>query len=58
MEDALKLINQTKLAKLCGWSKSYLSQKLSGSKPMNESDKTKIKSGIEKIIKQLQTIEL
>lgn len=58
MNEQLKLINQTKLAKMCGWSKSYLSQKLSGTKPMTESDKIKIKSGIEQIIEQLKGINL
>lgn len=58
MNEQLKLINQTKLAKICGWSKSYLSQKLSGTKPMTEADRTKIKAGIDNIITQLQEVQL
>lgn len=58
MNEKLKLINQTKLAKICGWSKSYLSQKLSGVKPMTDADRVKIKDGIGQIIEQLKGVEL
>lgn len=53
----LKIINQTEFAKLCGWSKSYLSQKFSGKKPMTEHDKEIIQTSLDNLINQLQMIK-